>query len=38
LLEVCHRILIMKDGEIKETIYPENITIEGLYSRCMGGE
>lgn len=37
LLEVCHRILIMKDGEIKGTIYPENITIEGLYSLCMGG-
>jgi ribose transport system ATP-binding protein len=38
LLEVCHRILIMKDGRIIDEIIPENVKIEDLYSLCMGGE
>ena len=38
LLEVCHRILIMREGRITGEITPENISIEDLYSLCMGGE
>jgi ribose transport system ATP-binding protein len=38
LLEVCHRILIMKEGRFIREIIPEQISIEGLYSMCMGGE
>jgi len=38
LLEVCHRILIMKDGQIIGEIVPEQVKIEELYSLCMGGE
>ncbi|MGI1691721.1 sugar ABC transporter ATP-binding protein [Thermoanaerobacter uzonensis] len=38
LLEVCHRILIMRDGRIVDEVLPENITVEELYSLCMGGE
>ena len=36
LLEVCHRILIMREGRIVEEVLPEDITIEELYARCMG--
>jgi ribose transport system ATP-binding protein len=38
LLEVCHRILIMREGHFTGEIVPENTTIEQLYSLCMGGE
>jgi ribose transport system ATP-binding protein len=38
LLEVCHRILIMRDGHITGEVIPENINIEQLYSLCMGGK
>jgi ribose transport system ATP-binding protein len=38
LLEVCHRILIMKEGRFIREIIPEQISIESLYSICMGGE
>ena len=38
LLEVCHRILIMREGRIINEINPEQISVEGLYSLCMGGE
>jgi ribose transport system ATP-binding protein len=37
LLEVCHRILIMHEGHIIDEIKPEDTTVEGLYSLCMGG-
>lgn len=37
LLEVCHRILIMVDGEIVKSIYPEKVKIDELYAMCMGG-
>jgi ribose transport system ATP-binding protein len=37
LLEVCHRILIMREGRITGEVAPENIKIEELYSLCMGG-
>jgi ribose transport system ATP-binding protein len=36
LLEVCHRILIMRSGRITGEVRPEDITIEQLYSLCMG--
>lgn len=36
LLEVCHRILIMRYGVITGEVRPENTTIEQLYARCMG--
>ena len=37
LMEVCHRILVMHMGHIVGEVYPENLTIEQLYSYCMGG-
>ena len=37
LMEVCHRILVMHMGHIVGEGYPENLTIEQLYSYCMGG-
>ncbi len=36
LLEVCHRILIMREGRIVGEVLPENITVEELYAKCMG--
>jgi ribose transport system ATP-binding protein len=38
LLEVCHRILIMREGRMVTEVMPENLKIEELYSLCMGGE
>lgn len=38
LLEVCHRILIMRHGRIIGEVTPENLKIEELYSLSMGGE
>jgi ribose transport system ATP-binding protein len=38
LLEVCNRILIMRNGSITGDVRPENLKIEELYSLCMGGE
>jgi ribose transport system ATP-binding protein len=38
LLEVCHRILIMRGGRITGEAEPEHVTIEELYSLCMGGD
>ncbi len=38
LIEVCHRILIMRQGRIIGEVLPEEVTIEELYSMCMGGE
>ncbi|MFO8041888.1 MAG: sugar ABC transporter ATP-binding protein [Alkalispirochaeta sp.] len=35
LLEVCHRILIMRNGTISEEVHPEEITLAELYARCM---
>ena len=36
LLEICHRILIMRNGRIEKEVVPENITVEDLYAICMG--
>lgn len=38
LLEVCHRILVMRHGRITGEVIPENLRIEELYSLCMGGK
>lgn len=38
LLEVCHRILIMRHGRIVDEVSPENITINELYEICMRGD
>lgn len=38
LLEVCHRIIIMRQGEFVDVIRPEDTTIEELYSHCIGSE
>ena len=37
LLEVCHRILIMRKGRIVDEVYPEKIKVSELYEICMGG-
>ncbi len=36
LIEICHRIIIMKDGEFIGEVYPKDLTAEKLYSLCMG--
>ena len=35
LIEVCHRILILKDGAITGEVLPENVTPDELTIRCM---
>ncbi|MEO8410430.1 MAG: sugar ABC transporter ATP-binding protein [Propionivibrio sp.] len=35
LLEVCHRIIIMRAGRFVDEVRPEGTTIEDLYSHCM---
>ena len=35
LLEVCHRILIMENGRIRQETTPENTTLDELYALCM---
>jgi ABC-type sugar transport system ATPase subunit len=37
LLEVCHRILIMRKGHIVDEVFPEKINVSELYEICMGG-
>jgi ABC-type sugar transport system ATPase subunit len=38
LLEVCHRILIMRHGRIVDEVNPEHININDLYEICMRGD
>jgi len=38
LIEVCHRILIMKDGKIVGEVKPEDVTVQDLYALCMGND
>lgn len=38
LLEVCHRILIMRHGRIVDEINPDNTNINELYEICMRGD
>lgn len=37
LLEICNRIIIMKDGEFIDEVNPDTLTINELYGLCMGG-
>lgn len=36
LLEVCQRILIMREGRICGEVHPEDTSVNQLYSICMG--
>jgi ABC-type sugar transport system ATPase subunit len=38
LLEVCHRILIMRHGQIVEEVNPDTINVNDLYEICMRGD
>lgn len=38
LIGICHRIIIMKDGEFINEVDPKDMTAEKLYIECMGGE
>jgi ABC-type sugar transport system ATPase subunit len=38
LLEVCHRILIMRHGRIVDEVNPDNVNINELYEICMRGD
>jgi ribose transport system ATP-binding protein len=35
LIEVCHRVLIMKSGRVVESLPVEGLTVEELFRRCM---
>ena len=35
LLEVCSRVLIMKHGKIEREVFPENVSLDEIYSLCM---
>jgi ribose transport system ATP-binding protein len=37
LLEVCHRILIMRHGQIVDQVNPEKISVNEIYELCMKG-
>jgi ABC-type sugar transport system ATPase subunit len=38
LLEVCHRILIMRHGQIVDEVLPDQINVNELYELCMRGD
>jgi ribose transport system ATP-binding protein len=38
LLEVCHRILIMRHGRIVDEIIPNGMNVSELYEMCMRGD
>jgi ribose transport system ATP-binding protein len=38
LLEVCHRILIMRDGKIVDEVNPDELNTSELYELCMRGD
>ena len=38
LVEVCHRILVMRKGEIVGEVRPDAITADRLFAMCMGEE
>lgn len=37
LLEICNRILIMKDGRFIDEVNPDELSVNELYALCMGG-
>jgi ribose transport system ATP-binding protein len=38
LLEVCHRILIMRHGKIVDEVNPDQLSTNELYELCMRGD
>jgi ribose transport system ATP-binding protein len=38
LLDICHRILIMRQGKIVSSIRPDEISLENLFAVCMKEE
>jgi ABC-type sugar transport system ATPase subunit len=38
LLEVCHRILIMRHGQIVDEVNPDEMNVNDLYETCMRGD
>jgi ribose transport system ATP-binding protein len=38
LLDICHRILVMRHGRIVDDVRPEEISLEGLFAVCMKEE
>jgi len=38
LLEVCHRILVMRQGKIVQEVNPDTTSINELYELCMRGD
>ena len=38
LLEVCHRILIMRHGRIAGEVNPDTVNVNELYELCMRGD
>jgi ribose transport system ATP-binding protein len=37
LIEVCHRILVMRNGQIFNEVKSDEVTIDQLYAICMEG-
>jgi ribose transport system ATP-binding protein len=38
LLDICHRILIMRQGKILSSVRPDEISLENLFAVCMKEE
>jgi ribose transport system ATP-binding protein len=38
LLDICHRILIMRAGRIVSEVRPSEISLENLFAACMKEE
>ena len=38
LLDICHRILIMRQGRIVSSVRPDEISLENLFAVCMKEE
>lgn len=38
LLDICHRILIMRQGSIVDDVRPDEISLENLFASCMQEE
>lgn len=38
LLEVCHRLLIMRHGRLVDEVNPDEISVNELYELCMRGD
>ena len=36
LIEVCHRIVVMKNGRIVDEVHPEELSADELFVLCMG--